>query len=408
MTTHTLTIEEALGAAVALQRSNHLPEAEALLNAILEAEPKSPDALHFMGILRRQQDRWEDAEKLIRQAIEICPTYADAWNNLGNIYKATKRPYEALDAFERAVELGPNLAEAHLNYASMLKRASRLAEATASYRRAVALNPQLGEAHLALGNALYMMGHIDEAAAAFKDWCEIDPENAVARHMAAACGQAQGQERPDRASDDFVRHSFDNLAASFDEKMESLHYGAPALVSAALAKVRQPDGSLDVLDAGCGTGLCGALLAPYARRLTGVDLSRAMVDKCRARGQYHELVEGELTAFLEQSDGAYDAIVSADTLVYFGDLSRVLRAAARALRAGGILVFTVESLDGAPESVQAQGFFLHPHGRYGHAEPYVRQVLQDAGLEVLDVGRDTLRMEIGQPVRGLIVTARKS
>ena len=32
---------------------------------------------------------------------------------------------------------------------------------------------------------------------------------------------------------------------------------------------------LDVLDAGCGTGLCGPLLAPYARRLVGVDSPEA-------------------------------------------------------------------------------------------------------------------------------------
>jgi predicted TPR repeat methyltransferase len=33
--------------------------------------------------------------------------------------------------------------------------------------------------------------------------------------------------------------------------------------------------------------------------------------------------------------------------------------------------------------------------------------LEEAGFDVLDVARDTLRMEIGQPVHGLIVTARK-
>ena len=41
--------------------------------------------------------------------------------------------------------------------------------------------------------------------------------------------------------------------------------------------------SLDVLDAGCGTGLCGPLVAPYARRLVGVDLSEAMLAR-PARG----------------------------------------------------------------------------------------------------------------------------
>ena len=105
--------------------------------------------------------------------------------------------------------------------------------------------------------------------------------------------------------------------------------------------------SLDVLDAGCGTGLCGPLIAPYARRLVGVDLSARMLAQARARNVYDELFKGELTAYLRDSAGAFDVIVSADTLVYFGPLEDVVAAAADALRPGGRLIFTVEELIGA-------------------------------------------------------------
>ena len=54
--------------------------------------------------------------------------------------------------------------------------------------------------------------------------------------------------------------------------------------------------ALEVLDAGCGTGLAAPLLGPYARRLVGVDLSGAMLEQARALPQYDELVE-ELTKF---------------------------------------------------------------------------------------------------------------
>ena len=97
----------------------------------------------------------------------------------------------------------------------------------------------------------------------------------------------------------------------------------------------QASNDLDVLDAGCGTGLCGPLLAPYARRLVGVDLSERMLDQARARDVYDELVKGELTEYLAASAGTFDAIVSADTLVYFGPLEAVAEAAERALRPGG-------------------------------------------------------------------------
>ena len=114
----------------------------------------------------------------------------------------------------------------------------------------------------------------------------------------------------------------------------------------------EPDVSerFDVLDAGCGTGLCGPLLAPYARRLVGVDLSTGMLKQAEAKNVYDQLYKVELTAYLRDCPGEFDVIVSADTLVYFGPLESVARAAAGALRPGGRLIFTVEALlDGRPD-----------------------------------------------------------
>ena len=51
---------------------------------------------------------------------------------------------------------------------------------------------------------------------------------------------------------------------------------------------------LDVLDAGCGTGLCGALVAPFARRLLGVDLSEGMLAHAMEKSVYHELFKAKL------------------------------------------------------------------------------------------------------------------
>ena len=114
-------------------------------------------------------------------------------------------------------------------------------------------------------------------------------------------------------------------------------------------------------------GLVGArpLLRPYARRLTGVDLSPAMVEQARQRQIYDALIVGELTAHLAAGTERYDLIASADTLVYFGDLRPLLAAAAQALRPGGLLVFTVEKA--GPGVPAGRGFFLQHHGRYCHA-----------------------------------------
>ena len=112
----------------------------------------------------------------------------------------------------------------------------------------------------------------------------------------------------------------------------------------------------------------------------------------------------ELTHILSARKGAYDLIVSADTLHYFGDLETVVRAAAGALRPGGWLIFTVER---SPSPAAAPGFCLEASGRYSHAEPYVRGVLAQAALAVERLEGVDLRLEAGQPVAGLLVASRK-
>ena len=107
-----------------------------------------------------------------------------------------------------------------------------------------------------------------------------------------------------------------------------------------------------------------------------------MIERAGQRGAYDELLVAELTDYLKSQVSQYDLIVAADTLVYFGSLDELLAAAAAALREPGHLVFTVERLDDRSNKAEATtGFFLNSHGRYSHAEPYLRRCLAATGFE---------------------------
>ena len=97
-------------------------------------------------------------------------------------------------------------------------------------------------------------------------------------------------------------------------------------------------------------------------------------------------------------------IVSADTLIYFGDLESVIKAAAAALRSSGHLVFTVEE---STAQGAKSGFLLAPCGRYTHSKDYIQQVLQKAGLVICSISCVTLRLEYQKPIAGLLIVARK-
>ncbi len=319
-------------------------------------------------MLLRAQGLLPEAEAAYREAVRLNPQHADAYHNLGVLLAATKRTKEAVICFHKVATLSPRHPET---------------------RRLLAL------AHCALGEP-------EKAVAIMQEWLKEEPGHPVALHALAACS---GQDVPDRASDGYVESVFDGFASSFDSKLTSLSYRAPQIVAAMVVDAGlTAEKGLDVLDAGCGTGLCGAFLSPYARRLVGVDLSGRMLEQAAEKRVYDELVKGELTAFLGAHPGAFDLIVSADTLVYFGVLAGVADAAIRALRPGGRFIFTAEALD---EGGDLAGYRLQPHGRYCHAEAYVARALEAAGFDVTIVHAE-LRMEAGAPVAGLAVTATRA
>jgi predicted TPR repeat methyltransferase len=381
-------------------KRGRLQEAEAIYLKLLSAQPNDADALHYLGVLRMGQRRREEAIELVSRALKVAPRNAHAWNSLGNMVASTGKLAAAEFAFKSALELQPDFLEAQYNLGNLQRRMRKREEALASFRRVVELNPKLSVAYENIAMLLFRLKRTDEAAAAFRRWSEADPENPIARHMLAA----YSNQAPERADDAYVARLFDRMSGYFDESLQRLGYAAPQLLTSALAEII-PFGEkrLVVLDAGVGTGLCGPLLRSSAQRLIGVDLSPGMLTKARERKVYDELHEGELAAFMRAHPAEYDMVISADTLVYFGELEGAFAAAAAALKPGGILAFTVE----AEPAGSLEKYRLNQHGRYSHSADYVRECLAQAGLELLQLEAGILRKEMGSDVHGHVVLARK-
>jgi predicted TPR repeat methyltransferase len=431
-------LQQRLTASIQLLQTDQIEAAEQALNDILRIQPRQPDALHFLGVVRHAQGRTHEALTLIDQSLRIVPGHAGAWNNMGNVLMTIGVFEEAVTAYENSARVAagrPESAEALSNLGTLYRRLQRLAEAEEACRRAVEVRPDLSDAWYNLSQvliaqgkvhegllansrattlsprhggreqvlrALLLLGERERAAQMYRDWLEEQPDDPLARHHLAAC---EGDAPPERASDAYVQTVFDSFSRSFDVKLEQLHYRAPELVTAALGAAAGPArAALDVLDAGCGTGLCGPLIRPWAKRLAGCDLSIGMLRRAGARGGYDVLHQAELVFYMETQPAAFDAVISADTLCYFGPLDKPMAAAGRCLRSGGLLVFTVEALpaDATDEHT------LQLNGRYAHAERHVRATAARGGLTVVDIRGDVLREEAGLPVAGWVVTARKA
>jgi predicted TPR repeat methyltransferase len=390
---------EALQLAIAAHKDGRLLEAETGYERILHDHPAEPNALNFLGMLRFHQEKPDEAIELLRRSVAAMPDNPHGRVNLGNLLLSRGDLAGALASFEKAVELAPDLALAWYNLGVALRRSNRLQDAVNAFYKAVHIDPSYTLAHDSLALLLYLLARLPEAVEIYRRWLEVEPDNAIARHMFAAMS---GEGAPARAGDEYVKLVFDHFAETFDRNLAELGYRAPQLLTDALAERLGTRGQLDILDAGCGTGLCGPMLRPKARSLVGVDLSSGMVSKARPRKVYDELVVQELVEFMHTRPKAFDAVLSADTLVYFGSLGEAIGAARGCLRPGGFLAMTLESLQDGPPGL---GFRLQPHGRYSHAQWYVRDVLAAAGFRDVVIGADTLRSEGGKAVAGHIVTA---
>ncbi len=399
---------DGLREAVEEHKAGHLAAAEAAYRRLLERRPEDPDALNFLGMLRCQAGDAPEAADLLHRAVEAEPMNPHAWINLGNVLVVLERQEEARAAFTRATELAPDFAMAWFDLGVCLGRCKRPLEAASALHRALKIEPGHLPAYEFLARLLHRLGNYAEAAEVYREWLAHDPDNPIARHMLAA---TSGAATPSRAADAYVRHLFDEFASSFDENLASLDYRAPLLIAERLGREAPGEalGSapLAILDAGCGTGLCGPLVRSLARTLVGVDLSTGMIEQARARGGYDELVVEELCAFMSSRPGAFDAVICADTLVYFGALEEPLRCARRCLRSRGLLIFTVERWEPAADSgAGGKSYRLQTHGRYGHSEGYLAAALEAAGFCGISIESGFLRRERGSDVMGLIALAR--
>jgi len=78
----TLTISAALHQAIEHHKAGRLPEAERLYRAILQADPRQPDAHHNLGQLARQVGQPRVALPHLKAALEVKPEVAQYWLSL--------------------------------------------------------------------------------------------------------------------------------------------------------------------------------------------------------------------------------------------------------------------------------------------------------------------------------------
>ncbi|MDP9173273.1 MAG: tetratricopeptide repeat protein [Planctomycetota bacterium] len=409
-----------------------LADAQSLCREILNLQPDQSDALRIMGIVAFREDRLVEAVEFLRQSVATEGKDAEAYHALGDALRDLGNGPESRAAYDMTIVLRPDFPQVYNSLGNLFWNEGKLQDAIVHYSKAAKLKPGYPDANWSMGKVLVLLGRLPDAVNCFREVLQFNPTNAKAhfnfarilaragrREEAAAEYRQAIAMRPDYPDWQFelaafvgdnsvttippayIRRLFDGYAPTFDKHLvEDLAYRVPELLlRVVLAVTSRRD--LDVLDLGCGTGLCGIQFRPHARYLTGVDLAPEMLKAAAQRRIYDELIKGDLLPFLRAQPDQYDVILAGDVLIYIGDLAELMPAVAESLHRGGWFAFSIEDYDGP-------GFFLHAEERFAHSLTYIREQAAKAGLEERAVLKTTLRKHGGSDTPGSIILLEKS
>lgn len=391
---------------IVLKDQGKLADAVVSYERALAIKPNFPEALLNLGLILYEQGRLDEAVTRYKQALAIKPNFPEVLSNLGHALYDQGKLDEAGARFEQALALKGDYAEARINLGTLLLEQGKVAEAIAEAEIACRLDKSPSFPHYWLGVLLARCGLKEAAQLQFKHYLEQEPDDRFgARMFLAGLGF---EPVPERASDALIDRIYTARAASWDQIVTKAYRGAE-LVAAMLATLRDEQDSLDVLDAGCGTGLVGTLVRHKARRLEGIDLSPAMLQRAMEKGIYDQLYQGDLVKFLGSRRCSYDIITCAATLIHFGDLRPVFEAAAMSLREDGLFIFTVFPNE-VNENEFAVGPFdgLAPGGCYVHGVSYVSKLADTTRFKVAALQRGIHEYYKGKPREAFIIALRRN
>ncbi|WP_458758306.1 methyltransferase domain-containing protein [Afipia sp. TerB] len=299
---------------------------------------------------------------------------------------------------------GDLIADRRYDFARDFQLRGDLIAAVELMAQAVELAPRFASAWFALGELREKLGERSGAIDAYRHARDADPED---RHGAKLRLIRLGAEEISDMPPAYVQSLFDQYAPRFESALlDDLDYRGPEILLKAVVEacraIPRPVHFRRAIDLGCGTGLAARAFASKVETFAGIDLSPGMIDLARQTGLYALVEVGDMIEGLTKADdSSADLVIAADAVIYLPDLTPFAIAAARVLKPGGLLAFSVET-HGGDDVVLGAGL------RYAHGAPHVRAALQEAGLMLCSLAGASTRTENHEPVPGLVVVARKA
>lgn len=417
---------------------NELQEAARSLNELAKAFPNEPRLFMLGSRLAEAAGNPEGMIRAARMAHQLAPLWPISTMRLADVLSLSHETESAMSLAMQAIQLATTQSVLDAEFlsaaANIAQRLGQHSQALTWLQQAEEFSPADTSIRYKIGLTLIALGKFTDAIQLFTELLVTLPNNPsvlCARRQAALGAKdmttaiqdsdallsldpdseehlyfsaiARGETPPTQPAS-VVALLFNQLARKFDHQMVvELGYKLPGIV-AQMIREWHPDLKIDVLDLGCGTGLLGQCLGPMEGFLVGVELAQGMIEQASTHGVYDSFHQVNLLdALLETPGDQYNVIAALDVLNYVGKLESVIPNAHRILMPGGHFIFSCES-----GTKGAKDYTLANTGRYTHQASYVQRLLEEAHFENIILKDCVLRMEAGQPVQGILVSAEKS
>jgi protein arginine N-methyltransferase 7 len=215
-------VAETLQKAMAFHQAGDLANAEHGYRAILGTQPDSVAALHYLGLLEAQRERYAEALSLLDRALDINPQAVDALVSRGNVLSALGRPRDALASYERARAIDRGSAVAHFSCGNVFRQLNRCEEALASYDMALAIMPDNVAVLFNRSDVLQRLRRYEEALASYDRCLASMPEVAGAIFNRGVILQQLGRHEEALASYDKALELEPNDAAALNNRGNAL------------------------------------------------------------------------------------------------------------------------------------------------------------------------------------------
>ncbi len=416
--------------ALAYCQLQNFDQANNELLKVINIDPNHVSALNQLGEISLTQKKYKQACDFFSRALLINNNLAETWHSLALSEFFLQQYQNAIDSFNQCLDIKPQHPTANQECANAYVKLNKFNDAIRHYYRQIEIKPcndtfynlavcfmyqektndaieyfnkALKTAHnptqsnLNLGSLYLKINNLKKAQLHYEAALSVDPENKEAQHILSAITQ---QNTANRAPSRYISSLFDQYANHYDQHLtQHLNYQTHQLIFDFFNAEEHDKKSLSILELGCGTGLCGELISPYANSLIGVDLSQRMLNIAAKKNIYNKLIKADIFD-LSNLEDQFNWLIAADVFPYCGDLLPLLMSCKNKLTPSGSLLFSVESTH------LKRDYYLQTSIRYAHSYQYLENTIKQSGFTSFSIHEVTLRHQYKKPVKGYIILAQ--